>query len=286
MFNFKIFYNYYNIMSYIVNLDDYKPLFMDCINKLDSEVGFSLFVNPNDLNEVTLQASIGEDKKAVVHYDTIVKIITNPTDYKDGLYYNPPKDFDFITSISDYFKGNQVSIKVEKRGMWVWKPNVELITLINKVMPEYLLTLKEFTLNSTFDDVFPASTKFNNDLISLFKTITRNVFYYNIFVSYDEKIAKNEYPYLEEVYKKRISLDEYYNYMSNILNEKDVAYGFDISFVPWDTSLNINVYYNEFSEQILNNMKNRKNHIWYPEDKDLLIKRIKKTKDLKIVLKE
>ena len=63
-------------MSYIVNLDDYKPLFMDCINKLDTEVGFSLFVNPNDLNEVTLQASIGENKMAVVHYDTIVKIIT------------------------------------------------------------------------------------------------------------------------------------------------------------------------------------------------------------------
>ena len=272
-------------MSYIVNLDDYKPLFMDCINKLDTEVGFSLFVNPNDLNEVTLQASIGENKMAVVHYDTIVKIITNPSDYKDGLYYNPPKEFDFITSISDYFKGNQVSIKVEKRGIWVWKPNVELITLINKVMPEYILTLKEFTLDSTYEDSIPASTGFNDDLISLFQTMTRNIFYYNIFVSYDEKIAKNEYPYLEEVYKKRISLDEYYTYMTNILNDPEEAYGFDVSFVPWDTSLNINVYYNEFSEQILNNMKDRKNHIWYPEDKDLLIKRIKKTKDLKIVRK-
>jgi len=272
-------------MSYIVNLDDFKPLFLDCVNKLDTEVGFSLFVNPNDLNDVKLQASIGSNKKAIIYYDTIVRIITNPTNYINGLNHNPPEESDYITSISEYFKGNQVSIKVEKRGIWVWKPNVELITLINKVMPEYILTLKEFTVDDLYEDSLQKLEDCNDELKSMFKAIVNNIFYYNMFLSLDEKLAKIEYPEPAQVYKK-ITLDEYYNYMANVLNDTEVAYGFDVSFIPWDTDLNINVYYNEFAGQTLNNMKDRKNHVWNPEDKDLFIKRVKKTKDLKIIQRE
>ena len=272
-------------MSYIVNLDDFKPMFMDCVNKLDTEIGFSLYVNPQDLNDVKLQASIGTNKKAIIYYNSIVRIITNPNNYISGMNYNPPEESDFITSISEYFKGNQVSIKVEKRGMWVWKPNLELIELITRVMPEYIYTLKEFTTDDTYEDSLQKLNDCNTELQSMFKAIVNNIFYYNMFLSLDEKLAKVEYPEPAKVYKN-ITLEEYYNYIGNILNDKDTAYGFDTSYIPWDTNLNINVYYNEFSGKILNEMKNRNNHIWSPEDKDLLIKRVKKTKDLKIIRKE
>jgi hypothetical protein len=272
-------------MSYIVNLDDFKPMFMDCVNKLDSEVGFSLYVNPEDLSDVKLQASIGSDKKAIIYYNSIVRIITNPNNYISGMNYNPPEEFDFITSISEYFKGNQVSIKVEKRGIWIWKPNFELIELITRVMPDYIYTLKEFTIDDTDEDSLQKLENCNPALQSMFKTIVNNIFFYNIFLSLDEKLAKVEYPGVSKVYKK-ITLNEYYDYIGNILNDKDTAYGFDISYIPWDANLNINVYYNEFSGRILNEMKNRNNHVWSPENKDLLIKRIKKKKDLKIIRKE
>jgi hypothetical protein len=272
-------------MSYIVNLDDFKPLFLDCVNKLEKEVGFSLFINPNDLNDVKLQASIGSNKKAIIYYNTVVRIITSPSNYINGQNFNPPEESDYITSISEYFKGNQVSIKIEKRGIWVWKPNVELISLVNRVMPEYISTLREFTLDDTYEETLQKPEHCNEALQSMFKTIVHNIFFYNAFVSRDEKLVKIEYPELSKVYKK-LSLDDYYNYMSNVLNDTETAYGFDISFIPWETSLNINVYYNEFSGEILNNMIARNNHIWNPEDKDLLIKRVKKTKDLKIIRKE
>ena len=87
-------------MSYIVNLDDFKPMFMDCVNKLDSEVGFSLYVNPEDLSDVKLQASIGSDKKAIIYYNSNIFIIFENFRVKhtsNSLHYHITEDYCKLT---------------------------------------------------------------------------------------------------------------------------------------------------------------------------------------------
>jgi hypothetical protein len=291
-------------MSYIINLDEFKPFFMECVTKMNVEVGFSLFFNPKKTSgsvngskiasDIRLQTSIGligynnetvTDRKTNIYYDSVAKIVTNPSEYMSGLNLNPPDESDYILSISDYYRGTQVSIKIEQRGIWVWKPNVELIDLINNVMPEYVQTMKEFTPDKSFEDYHPKLETYNEALQSLFKTIVNNIYFYNIYVSMDAKLVALEYPTVYDGYKK-ITTDEYCKYMNNVINDKETAYGFDVSFITWDTPLNINLYYNEYSSQILRNMEKRKLHVWKADDKDLIIKRIKKMKKAGIVMKE
>lgn len=291
-------------MSYIINLDEFKPMFLECVSKINIEVGFSLLFNPHKTNktsngskvatDIRLQTSIGlqdydietvSNRKTNIYYDSIAKIITNPSSYMSGLNLNPPEESDYILSISDYYRGTQVNIKVEQRGIWIWKPNVELIDLINKVMPDYVQTMKEFTIDKSYIDYQPNLDSFNSELKSLFKAIANNVYFYNMYVSMDSKLVAKEYPHALDEFKK-ITTDEYCNYMNNVINDKETAFGFDVSFITWDTSLNINLYYNEYSSQIINNMEMRKLHVWKPYDKDIIIKRIKKMKKAGIVMKE
>jgi len=291
-------------MSYIINLDEFKPFFLECVTKMNVEVGFSLLFNPKKISgsingskiasDIKLQTSIGligfnnetvTNRKTNIYYDSIAKIVTNPSQYMSGLNLNPPDESDYILSISDYYRGTQVSIKIEQRGIWVWKPNVELIDLINKVMPEFVQTMKEFTPGKPFSEYYPTTEKYNEPLQSLFKTIINNIFYYNIYVSMDAKLVALEYPTVYDGYKK-ITTDEYCKYMNNVINDKETAFGFDVSFITWDTPLNINLYYNEYSSQILRNMEKRKLHVWKADDKDIIIKRIKKMKKAGIVMKE
>jgi integrase len=120
-------------MNININLDKFKPLFKAAVNKLDFGIGFSLYVDTKGLTNHKLQASKGLDK-GYVFYNSIVKIITNPQPYIKGMDYMCPSNSEYIISLSDYIKGTQLTIMLEKKGMWLFRmaDGEQVITLIDQ----------------------------------------------------------------------------------------------------------------------------------------------------------
>lgn len=266
-------------MNININLDKFKPFFKSVVNKLEYGIGFNLYVNPKDHDDIKLQASRGTDK-GNVFYNSVVKIITNPKEYFPGIEYQPPSDSEFLMSIGDYMKGTQVTIVVERKGFWIFSPNTNLISLINHYQPELLNEVKELEEGSTGYS-FPV----NEDVKGILQIISHNIQNYNVYLGYSKDLVKIDHPEIEKHYDK-INLKDYILYMHNVLNDEDYQIGYNVEFVPWDSSLNFNIYLNEVSKKILKNIEKRGMNEWEEYDIDLFIKTARKAKELTIIHKK
>lgn len=265
-------------MNFNINLDNLKPLLNAAVNKLDFGVGFSLYYDTNNFGSYKFQASKGLEK-GYVFYNSIVKIITNPIEYFKGISYHPPSDGDYIASINDYIKGTQLTILVDKKGIWLYRPNQNLISLINHLDNNIIKNLKELEEGNPgyeFD--------INEDAKSVMKVISHNVNNYNLFLGYDKDLIKIDYPEVLQNYNK-MSLEEYKQYIYNVLNDEDIPMGYEVQFLEWSDSLNFYIYHNKLGKDILKSMEKRGTNQWDENDIDLFIKTAKKAKQLTIIKK-
>ena len=265
-------------MNININLDKFKPLFKASVDKLDFGVGFSLYVDTKGLTNHKMQASKGLSK-GFVFYNSVVKIITNPRSYIKGVNYMCPSNTEYINSLSDYIKGTQLTIMVEKKGMWLYRPNTNIISLIHNFMPDVFSKMKEL------EEGTPGyNFEVNDQIQNILQTISHNSTNYGLYLGHTKDLIKIEYPEVEKHHVK-ISLEDYTQYMFNVLNDKEIPYGYEVQYLSWDDSLNFNIYINDISKTILKNMEKRGTNIWSPEDIDLFIKTAKKSKELVIIRK-
>ena len=265
-------------MNFNINIDNIKPLLKAAVNKLNFGIGFSLYYDTNNVGSYKFQASKGRDK-GFVFYNSVVKIITNPREYIKGISYQPPSDIDYINSINDYIKGTQLTILVDKKGFWLYRPNQNLISLINHLDSNIIKNIKEIEEGNPGYEF-----KINDDAKSIMKVISHNVNNYNLFLSYSKDLIKSNYPEVLPNYKK-INLEEYKLYIDNILNDEDVPMGYEVQYLEWSDSLNFMIYHNKLGKNILKNMDQRGTNEWDENDIDLFINQAKNAKDLTIIKK-
>jgi hypothetical protein len=265
-------------MNININLDKFKPLFKASVDKLDFGVGFSLYVDTKGLINHKLQAS-KDLYKGHVFYNSVVKIITNPRSYIKGINYMCPSNSEYISSLSDYIKGTQLTIMLEKKGMWLFRPSTNLISLIHHFMPDVSSKMKEL------EEGNPGySFEVNDQVQSILHTISHNSTNYGLYLGHTKNLIKIEHPEVEQHYMK-LTLEDYIQCMYNVLNDPEMPIGYEVQYLSWDDSLNFNIYINDISKTILKNMEKRGTNIWSHEDTDLFIKTAKKSKDLVIIRK-
>jgi hypothetical protein len=301
-----------------LNLDNYKDLFKEIIHKVDREIGFNLHYDEITKN-IGFEITKGLETTVTIPYNNIVTIHSHPRSIgiSQTFEYHPPTQLDFIGSCFDYFHGSQLEIVVEKAGIWIYKPNDELIKEMNIIQPnaneifsEPLIEGEEkkqiFGLSKEFDelhDVILTNTSNEGVNLNFTKSNIPNIFK-EVFISTQIQKTGNASPKMIELYSRqaeqfasylppeklrpfipqyhKISLDEYINNINNIVT--DDGTGFDIKFIKWDEPFNINFKLNENAHRVFDEIKSRK-HIFTEKDRDVIMSAFPRTGDNYIIKK-
>jgi hypothetical protein len=188
-----------------INLDNYKELFMEFVNRLDKEVGLNLHYDES-LNKTTFEITKGDNTVRVPH-NSVVLIHTHSYYINKEDEYLTPSEADYVESCFGYFSGTQVHIVLERQGMWIYTPTNELIKLFEEIEPRTKELYSNLRSELTEGNMI---YRYQSDNVQeLVDIIHGNSFNNNNYLNFN---SNNEKYILEQLYIQRI-------YILNKLNE-------------------------------------------------------------------
>lgn len=109
-------------------------------NHQDREHGF--IFKKGSGNRLSVERRIvGKEVTVTIPGDHTVTGHTHPSYLYGDLRYHPPSGTDYVQSIWDTVRGAEISMVIEPSGIWVYKPNAELVDYIAKKQPDMLQLL-------------------------------------------------------------------------------------------------------------------------------------------------
>ena len=172
----------------IINLDKYKDLFQKCIQLIPNEIGFNLLYDEKTKG-LSFEITKGGETGVTIPYSNVINIHTHPISIEMAktYTYHPPTQYDYIQSCFDYFRGTQMSIVVEKAGIWYFKPNYNLIKEIEKIQPDIRALLSNELIEGETQRKIKATNKFGE----LYDVIFTNTSNEGVYLNFEGENIRN-----------------------------------------------------------------------------------------------